>query len=134
MLRLLLFGVGICFSGLLCWLENLHLDIFFRQVKLHLSFINFFEVICLCKSNKIWCWDFSICEQVRPLVKPTRTIVDMNNIRYSWHDFVSRSKWNCAWFSHFMSYSSKWIVSNASLCLLMVSSYLLFKKYLKWSQ
>lgn len=30
--------------------------------------------------------------QIRPLVKPTRAIVKMTGIQYSWHDFVSRSK------------------------------------------
>ncbi|KAH9611751.1 hypothetical protein KSS87_012090 [Heliosperma pusillum] len=32
--------------------------------------------------------------QVRPLVEPTKTIVGMDNIIYSWHDFVSRNNYN----------------------------------------
>lgn len=30
--------------------------------------------------------------QIRPLVKPTQTIVDMKTVTYSWHDFVSKSE------------------------------------------
>lgn len=30
--------------------------------------------------------------QIKPLVKPTKFIVDTDNLQYSWHDFVSRSK------------------------------------------
>ncbi|KAK6925714.1 1,3-beta-glucan synthase subunit FKS1-like, domain-1 [Dillenia turbinata] len=29
---------------------------------------------------------------IKPLVEPTRIIVNMDNIKYSWHDFVSKSK------------------------------------------
>ncbi|KAJ8436777.1 hypothetical protein Cgig2_032005 [Carnegiea gigantea] len=31
---------------------------------------------------------------IKPLVKPTRLIVTMNNLEYSWHDFVSRNNHN----------------------------------------
>lgn len=37
---------------------------------------------------------FGYFVQIRPLVNPTRIIVDMNNIRYSWHDFVSQNNHN----------------------------------------
>lgn len=30
--------------------------------------------------------------QIKPLVKPTRDIVEEDNLTYSWHDFVSESK------------------------------------------
>lgn len=30
--------------------------------------------------------------QIKPLVEPTRVIVNQDNIEYSWHDLVSRSK------------------------------------------
>lgn len=30
--------------------------------------------------------------QIRPLVKPTRIILDITDLRYSWHDFVSKSE------------------------------------------
>lgn len=37
--------------------------------------------------------------QIEPLVSPTRIIVKQNNIPYSWHDFVSSSKyWICRYF------------------------------------
>uniref|UniRef100_A0A0A0LXC9 Uncharacterized protein n=1 Tax=Cucumis sativus TaxID=3659 RepID=A0A0A0LXC9_CUCSA len=32
--------------------------------------------------------------QIKPLVGPTRLIVNMRDIRYSWHDFVSRNNHN----------------------------------------
>lgn len=28
--------------------------------------------------------------QIKPLVKPTRIIMDETNLSYSWHDFVSK--------------------------------------------
>ncbi|PPD88092.1 hypothetical protein GOBAR_DD14993 [Gossypium barbadense] len=34
---------------------------------------------------------FAYFFQIKPLVKPTRTVITMDNIEYSWHDFVSRS-------------------------------------------
>lgn len=37
--------------------------------------------------------EFFICGlQIKPLVAPTRDIIKENNIVYSWHDFVSKSK------------------------------------------
>ncbi|XP_074292592.1 callose synthase 9-like [Silene latifolia] len=39
-------------------------------------------------------FSFGYFLQVRPLVEPTKTIVKMNNIVYSWHDFVSRNNYN----------------------------------------
>nr|AAD25952.1 putative callose synthase catalytic subunit [Gossypium hirsutum] len=45
---------------------------------------------------------FAYSFQIKPLVKPTRTVIAMDNIEYSWHDFVSRNNHNavtvvCLW-------------------------------------
>ncbi|TYH56426.1 hypothetical protein ES332_D08G018300v1 [Gossypium tomentosum] len=45
---------------------------------------------------------FAYFFQIKPLVKPTRTVITMDNIEYSWHDFVSRNNHNaltvvCLW-------------------------------------
>nr|KJB21396.1 hypothetical protein B456_004G018200 [Gossypium raimondii] len=45
---------------------------------------------------------FAYFFQIKPLVKPTRTVLTMDNIEYSWHDFVSRNNHNaltvvCLW-------------------------------------
>ncbi|XP_017218249.1 callose synthase 9 isoform X1 [Daucus carota subsp. sativus] len=37
---------------------------------------------------------FAYFLQIRPLVKPTRVIVDITDLRYSWHDFVSKNNHN----------------------------------------
>ncbi|XWS52423.1 hypothetical protein CRYUN_Cryun11dG0069800 [Craigia yunnanensis] len=37
---------------------------------------------------------FAYFFQIMPLVKPTRTIVTMDSIQYSWHDFVSKNNHN----------------------------------------
>lgn len=37
---------------------------------------------------------FAYFFQIKPLVKPTRTIVDMDSLQYSWHDFVSKNNHN----------------------------------------
>ncbi|GJT42861.1 callose synthase 9 [Tanacetum coccineum] len=37
---------------------------------------------------------FAYFLQIRPLVKPTRVIVDFKDVRYSWHDFVSKNNHN----------------------------------------
>ncbi|XP_021771976.1 callose synthase 9-like [Chenopodium quinoa] len=39
-------------------------------------------------------FSFGYFVQIRPLVEPTRIIVNANNIRYSWHDFVSQNNHN----------------------------------------
>ncbi|KAA8549606.1 hypothetical protein F0562_001376 [Nyssa sinensis] len=39
-------------------------------------------------------FSFTYFLQIKPLVKPTRTIVTMADIRYSWHDFVSENNHN----------------------------------------
>ncbi|XP_065627232.1 callose synthase 9 [Quercus suber] len=44
----------------------------------------------------VFCGKFSFAYflQIQPLVKPTRAIVEMNDISYSWHDFVSKNNHN----------------------------------------
>lgn len=99
---------GICCFGLLFWVENFHLPIFSRlvmsialygnDVDFLFLFLNFlFSLIFVFDTNFphflniiiiIIFWFF----QIKPLVKPTRYIVDMDAVEYSWHDFVSRSK------------------------------------------
>ncbi|PWA86760.1 glucan synthase-like 10 [Artemisia annua] len=37
---------------------------------------------------------FAYFLQIRPLVKPTRLIIDFKDVRYSWHDFVSKNNHN----------------------------------------
>ncbi|XP_007014805.2 PREDICTED: callose synthase 9 [Theobroma cacao] len=39
-------------------------------------------------------FSFAYFFQIKPLVKPTRTIVTMDAIQYSWHDFVSKNNHN----------------------------------------
>ncbi|XP_059430070.1 callose synthase 9 [Corylus avellana] len=39
-------------------------------------------------------FSFAYFLQIRPLVKPTRTIVGLTSIKYSWHDFVSENNHN----------------------------------------
>lgn len=39
-------------------------------------------------------FSFAYFLQIKPLVKPTRIIVDTDDIRYSWHDFVSKNNHN----------------------------------------
>ncbi|MFS7907498.1 putative 1,3-beta-glucan synthase [Helianthus anomalus] len=37
---------------------------------------------------------FAYFLQIKPLVKPTMTIIDIKDVRYSWHDFVSKNNHN----------------------------------------
>ncbi|KAJ0623738.1 putative 1,3-beta-glucan synthase [Helianthus annuus] len=37
---------------------------------------------------------FAYFLQIKPLVEPTRTIIDIKDVRYSWHDFVSKNNHN----------------------------------------
>ncbi|XP_074321394.1 callose synthase 9-like [Silene latifolia] len=39
-------------------------------------------------------FSFGYYLQIQPLVAPTRLIVKMNNLKYSWHDFVSQNNYN----------------------------------------
>ena len=72
-----------CFCGLSFWVENLHLPIFFRLV---MVFMQWYLSLGM-ESNYLIRF-----LQIKPLVEPTRLIVNMRDIRYSWHDFVSKSE------------------------------------------
>ncbi|KAH1108877.1 hypothetical protein J1N35_012645 [Gossypium stocksii] len=48
-----------------------------------------FWLIILCGK-----FAFAYFFQIKPLVEPTRTVITMDNIEYSWHDFVSRNNHN----------------------------------------
>lgn len=77
-------SAGICSFGLWFWVENFRLPTFFRLVT-H----NMISCVKRLFLNRLFlCWLL----QIRPLVKPTRIIVDMDPITYSWHDLVSKSK------------------------------------------
>lgn len=54
----------------------------------YLKYMLFWLVVLGCK------FSFAYFLQIRPLVEPTRIIVDMDDLRYSWHDFVSRNNHN----------------------------------------
>ncbi|KAH9740880.1 callose synthase 9 [Citrus sinensis] len=47
-------------------------------------------------------FSFAYFLQIKPLVKPTRYIVDMDAVEYSWHDFVSRNN------HHALAVASLW--------------------------
>ncbi|XP_042393407.1 callose synthase 10 isoform X2 [Zingiber officinale] len=51
-------------------------------------YVFFWLVILTCK------FVFAYYLQIKPLVEPTRAIVDMTNLRYSWHDLVSKGNHN----------------------------------------
>lgn len=81
---------GICSFGLLFWLGNLCLRTFSRLVKSNMIFV---LGLCLFLLNhSLVKKKLLLFLQIQPLVKPTRAIVKMTGIQYSWHDFVSRSK------------------------------------------
>ncbi|KAL9458899.1 hypothetical protein AB3S75_007730 [Citrus x aurantiifolia] len=56
-----------------------------------------FWLVILCGK-----FSFAYFLQIKPLVKPTRYIVDMDAIEYSWHDFVSRNN------HHALAVASLW--------------------------
>lgn len=39
-------------------------------------------------------FSFAYFLQIRPLVDPTRTVINIRDVRYSWHDFVSKNNHN----------------------------------------
>lgn len=76
---------GIWSFGLLFWVQNFPLPTFSRWVTC--------SMIVLCQSSVLnvcvlLCWLL----QIKPLVEPTKIIVTMSPITYSWHDLVSKSK------------------------------------------
>ncbi|XVF11615.1 hypothetical protein REPUB_Repub08aG0042500 [Reevesia pubescens] len=54
----------------------------------YFRYVLFWLVIFLCK------FTFAYFLQIRPLVSPTNTIVDLPNLPYSWHDLVSKNNNN----------------------------------------
>ncbi|MCL7026736.1 hypothetical protein MKW94_027145 [Papaver nudicaule] len=60
----------------------------FERMSDYLRYVCFWLVIFACK------FIFAYFLQIRPLVKPTNVIVGMRNLRYSWHDFVSKNNSN----------------------------------------
>lgn len=62
----------------------------------YFRYVLFWLVIFLCK------FTFAYFLQIRPLVSPTNTIVDLPALQYSWHDLVSKNNNNvltivCLW-------------------------------------
>lgn len=35
---------------------------------------------------------YDVLLQIKPLVSPTKVIVDLTDLKYSWHDLVSKGK------------------------------------------
>lgn len=54
----------------------------------YFRYVLFWLVIFLCK------FTFAYFLQIRPLVSPTNTILDLPNLPYSWHDLVSKNNNN----------------------------------------
>ncbi|XWS47846.1 hypothetical protein CRYUN_Cryun13aG0020200 [Craigia yunnanensis] len=54
----------------------------------YFRYVLFWLVIFLCK------FTFAYFLQIRPLVSPTNTILDLPNLPYSWHDIVSKNNNN----------------------------------------
>ncbi|KAK2977667.1 hypothetical protein RJ640_015664 [Escallonia rubra] len=52
--------------------------------KVPYRYVLFWLVVLGCK------FSFAYFLQIKPLVKPTRIIVELNTLEYSWHDFVSK--------------------------------------------
>jgi len=50
----------------------------------------------MCKNKKkslLIVMYFYLILQIKPLVEPTNIIVDLPSLTYSWHDFISKSKY-----------------------------------------
>ncbi|KAI3940839.1 hypothetical protein MKW98_014898 [Papaver atlanticum] len=60
----------------------------FERMSDYLRYVCFWLVIFACK------FIFAYFLQIQPLVKPTNVIVGMRNLKYSWHDFVSKNNSN----------------------------------------
>ncbi|XVF54616.1 hypothetical protein PTKIN_Ptkin05aG0196000 [Pterospermum kingtungense] len=54
----------------------------------YFRYVLFWLVIFICK------FTFAYFLQIRPLVSPTNTILDLRNLQYSWHDLVSKNNNN----------------------------------------
>ncbi|XVE56659.1 hypothetical protein DITRI_Ditri04bG0028500 [Diplodiscus trichospermus] len=60
----------------------------YESITDYLRYVLFWLVIFLCK------FTFAYFLQIRPLVSPTNTILDLPNLPYSWHDLVSKNNNN----------------------------------------
>ncbi|KAH9740877.1 callose synthase 9 [Citrus sinensis] len=87
--------------------ENINSKKFLREV---LSLGPTYVVMKFFESRYMLFWlvilsgkfSFAYFLQIKPLVKPTRYIVDMDAVEYSWHDFVSRNN------HHALAVASLW--------------------------
>ncbi|OVA17595.1 Glycosyl transferase [Macleaya cordata] len=72
----------------------------FERMSDYLRYVLFWLVIFACKFT--FAYFLQASHNIRPLVKPTNVIVDLRNLRYSWHDLVSKNNSNaltiaCLW-------------------------------------
>ncbi|XP_021908849.1 callose synthase 10-like [Carica papaya] len=59
----------------------------FERLSDYCRYVAFWLVIFVCK------FTFAYFLQIRPLVKPTNIIVGLRDVKYSWHDLISKSKY-----------------------------------------
>ncbi|XP_052176663.1 callose synthase 10 [Diospyros lotus] len=62
----------------------------------YLRYVLYWLVIFVCK------FTFAYFLQIEPLVKPTRIIVDLPSLQYSWHDLISKNN------NNFLTIASLW--------------------------
>ncbi|KAM1322404.1 hypothetical protein ACFX2I_015187 [Malus domestica] len=68
----------------------------YEKMSDYCRYVLFWLVIFICK------FTFTYFLQIKPLVEPTKIIVDLPSLQYSWHDFVSKNNNNaltvaCLW-------------------------------------
>ena len=70
-------------SGLQFLVQNFHSPIFFRKALVYQFPLSVSIDLCTLKCGFIM--------QIKPLVKPTRAVINFKGLQYAWHDFVSKS-------------------------------------------
>lgn len=60
----------------------------FERFSDYCRYVLFWLVILICK------FTFAYFVQIKPLVEPTKVIIDLPSLQYSWHDFVSKNNKN----------------------------------------
>ncbi|KAM7502791.1 hypothetical protein LguiB_001695 [Lonicera macranthoides] len=73
------------------WMNQEHYYVgrgMYERTSDYIKYMFFWLVVLGCK------FSFAYFLQIRPLVRPTRIIVDIPDLRYSWHDFVSKNNHN----------------------------------------
>lgn len=60
----------------------------FERFSDYCRYVLFWLVILICK------FTFAYFVQIKPLVGPTKVIIDLPSLQYSWHDFVSKNNKN----------------------------------------